>query len=266
MRKLTLLLLVAGCTASGPAQAPVVLATTTSFQDSGLLEVLVSRFRAEGGPSVKAIAVGTGEALAMGKRGDVDVLVVHAPKAEEEFMAQGFGRERKALWHNDFVIVGPKSDPAGIRGGKLATVALKKIATGGASFASRGDNSGTHKKEQELLAIAGFDKWPQPLVTGQGMGETLRIANEKQAYTLTDRGTWLATKATLQLEVLLEGDPPLSNPYHVIEVDPAKLSKVNADGAHRFAQFLVSQQTQRLVADYGKDKYGQPLFFPDAVP
>ena len=247
-----------------------MLATTTSFQDTGLLDVLVARFKASGGPPVKAIAVGTGEALAMGGRGDADVLVVHAPKAEEEFMAKGLGRERKALWHNDFVIVGPAADSAAIKGLKSAAEAFQKIAAAKAPFASRGDESGTHKKEQQLLAAAGIAAWPAPISTGQGMSETLRIASEKQAYCLTDRGTWLATRATLALQPFVEGDPPLENPYHVIEIDPRVAGAVpgprsiNTEGAHRFALFLVSPETQELVGKFGLEKYGQPLFVPDA--
>ena len=252
---------------SAAPQRPIVLATTTSFQDTGLLDVLVKKFVDQGGAPVKPIAVGTGEALAMGQRGDADVLVVHAPKAEEEFVAAGYGRERKPLWHNDFVIVGPKADPAGIRGSKSAVGALKKIAGAPkAVFASRGDKSGTHKKEQDLMTRAGVDRWPGLLSTGQGQAETLRVADEKRAYTLSDRGTWLFSKATLRLEALVEGDPALFNPYHVIEVDPARFPKVNAEGAHKFAQFLLSPEVQKLVGEYGKEKFGQPLFVPDAKP
>ena len=249
-----------------PADRPIILATTTSFQDTGLLDALVARFKQEGGPAVKAIALGTGEALAMGSRGDADVLVVHAPKAEEEFMAKGLGKNRMALWHNDFVFVGPESDPAGIKDLKSANEALKKIFAAGALFVSRGDQSGTHKKEQELVKAAGIDaaSW-KPMSTGQGMAESLRVASEKQGYTLTDRGTWLATKASLSLTLLIEGDPPLMNPYHVIEVDPRVNARVNAEGAHRFAQFLVSAQTQQFVAGFGIAKYGRPLFVPDAL-
>ncbi len=259
--------------APAPARSPaagqraIVLATTTSFQDTGLLDALLERWKAQGGAPVKPIAVGTGEALAMGERGDADVLVVHAPKAEEEFVAKGLGRERKALWHNDFLLVGPKADPAGVRGGKAALEAIQKIAAQPkAVFASRGDKSGTHKKEQELLGKAGLEKWPRALVVGQGQAETLRIASEKQAYTLTDRGSWLFAKAGLQLEAMVEGDPALFNPYHVVEVDPAKRPKVNAEGAHRFALFLVSPEVQKLVGEYGKERFGQPLFVPDAKP
>jgi tungstate transport system substrate-binding protein len=266
MRRLCLLLalLCAACSKPAPADRPIILATTTSFQDTGLLEMLVARFREAGGPPVKAIAVGTGEALAMGGRGDADVLVVHAPKAEDEFMAKGLGRERKALWHNDFVLVGPAADPAGAKGLKSAAEALKKIGAAGALFVSRADQSGTHKKELELVKAAGLADW-KPMATGQGMAETLRIASEKQGYTLADRGSWLATKISLSLEVAVEGDPPLMNPYHVIEVDPKVNARVNADGAHRFAQFLVTPETQRFVAGFGLAKYGQALFVPDAL-
>ncbi|MBI5543370.1 MAG: substrate-binding domain-containing protein [Deltaproteobacteria bacterium] len=252
--------------AAAPSERPVLLATTTSFQDTGLLDVLVSRFQAQGGPQIKAVAVGTGEALAMGKRGDADLLVVHSPKAEEAFVTEGWGRNRRALWHNDFVIVGPKADPARIRGLKTAAEAFQKIAASDATFVSRADKSGTHIKEQALLKAAGLESWPKLLATGQGMSESLRIASEKQAYSLSDRGTWLATHKSLELELLLEGDPPLANPYHVIEVNPDKHPKTNAEGARRFADFLVSQEVQKLVGEFGKDKYGQPLFFPDAKP
>ncbi|HEY3447165.1 MAG TPA: substrate-binding domain-containing protein [Myxococcales bacterium] len=250
-----------------PDSRPIILATTTSFQDTGLLDVLVKKFAEQGGGQVKAIAVGTGEALAMGERGDADVLVVHAPKSEDAFMAAGHGRERRALWHNDFLVVGPKPDPAGIRGARSAVEAFKKIAAAPkAVFASRGDKSGTHKKEQDLMAKAGLEKWPNILSTGQGMVETLRIASERQAYSLTDRGSWLVAKPTLDLDPLVEGDAALSNPYHVIEVDPAKHPNVNAEGARKFAQFLVSPETQKLVGEFGKVKFGQALFVPDAKP
>jgi len=263
-----LLLLAGAAPQPKPADSrPVVLATTTSFQDTGLLDVLVRKFTEQTGVKVKPIAVGTGEALAMGERGDADVLVVHAPKSEEAFVAAGHGRERRALWHNDFLLVGPKKDPAGVRGSKSAADAFRKIAaTPGAVFASRDDNSGTHKKEKVLAAQAGVEKWPRVLSTGQGMAETLRIASEKQAYTLTDRGSWLVGRPTLDLDPLVEGDAALANPYHVIEVDPAKHPGVNAEGARRFARFLVSPEVQKQVAEFGKDRFGQPLFVPDAQP
>lgn len=184
MKKLVpLVLLLASCSRFGTEMRPVLLATTTSFQDTGLLEALLSRFHSEGGPPVKAIAVGTGEALSMGRRGDADLLVVHAPAAEEEFMAQGHGRHRIALWHNDFVIVGPKDDPAHIRG-RQTLDALKQVQNASAVFVSRGDESGTHRKEQALFKQASLDPWPTYLSAGQGMAETLRIASEKKGYSL----------------------------------------------------------------------------------
>lgn len=268
MRPLALLLAVAlaGCTrAPAPEARPILLATTTSFQDSGLLDALVARFRAEGGPPVKAIAVGTGEALAMGRRGDADVLVVHAPKAEAAFMAEGHGRARRALWHNDFVLLGPKEDPAAVRGRADVPEALRRIAASSAPFVSRGDESGTHKKEKDLLAQAGIAAWPRVLSTGQGMGETLRVASEKRGYTLSDRGTFLSLRPGLQLDLLLEGQPPLLNPYSVIELDPAKHPGVNAEGARRFADFLVDPKTQAFVASFGREKFGVGLFVPDAA-
>ncbi|HCF60800.1 MAG TPA: tungsten ABC transporter substrate-binding protein [Myxococcales bacterium] len=266
MRKaLCLLMLLAACTRSQPEQRAVVLATTTSFQDSGLLDELVTRFRAAGGPPIKAIAVGTGEALAMGERGDADVLVVHAPEAEEAFVKAGHGVNRRALWHNDFLLVGPPSDPAGLRDLKTAAEALGKLAGAKAGFASRGDDSGTHKKEKALLKLAEIDPWEGYLSVGQGMGETLRIASEKALYTLTDRGTWLTLRSTLALEPLVQGDPPLDNPYHVIEVNPARHAQANQAGARRFADFLVSPEIQSFVARFGEETLGQPLFIPDAA-
>ena len=267
MRKLalalTVLALLVGC---HRRERPILLATTTSFQDTGLLDALLARFRAAGGPEVKAIAVGTGEALAMGKRGDADVLVVHAPASEQEFMAAGDGRNRRALWHNDFVLLGPAADPAGVRGLHSASDALARIAHAGAPFASRGDDSGTHKKEKALFSAAGVTPpWPGFLSTGQGMSETLRIASEKGAYVLSDRGTFLKQHDHLELAILVEGDPPLDNPYHVIEVDPGKHPGVNADGARRFADFLCAPETQAFVAGFGAAEFGRPLFVPDAL-
>ncbi len=256
--------LLLACTRPEPAARPVILATTTSFQDTGLLDALLERFAAEGGPKVKAVAVGTGEALEMGRRGDADVLVVHAPKAEQKFMDEGHGTRRRALWHNDFVLVGPPSDPAKIRSLRSAAEALAAIAKADALFVSRGDNSGTHIKEKELFAAANLVPWAHYLSAGQGMGETLRIASEKQAYCLSDRGTFLKLKSTLALEQLMESEPPVMNPYHVIEVSLAKHPKVNAAGAKAFADFLVSGSTQSFVARFGVDRFGQPLFFPDA--
>lgn len=257
------LLVVAPAEGQRPA---VLLATTTSTQDTGLLDLLVPRFEARSGYSVKTVAVGTGEALAMGRRGEADVLLVHAPAAEERFMAEGHGARRLAVMHNDFVLVGPPGDPAGIRG-LPAAAAFKALAKARAVFVSRGDQSGTHKKEEALWRGAGVSaagRWY--LESGTGMGETLLIAYSKRAYTLADRGTFLALRARMDLVVLLEGDPVLKNPYHVIEVNPARHPKVRAEGARRFADFLVAPETQRLIATFGVERYGQPLFHPDALP
>jgi tungstate transport system substrate-binding protein len=251
--------------AAPPAIHSIILATTTSTQDSGLLDVLIPRFEQQTGYQVKTIAVGTGEALAMGARGEADVLLVHAPEAETTFIAEGHGRYRRAVMHNDFILVGPPEDPAQLRGRQSIIETFKQLAEGGASFVSRGDNSGTHQLEQRLwkqVGIAPKGRWY--LEAGQGMGATLRIASERKAYTLTDRGTYLALQNTLQLAIVSEGDKALANFYSVIEVNPAKHAKVNQEGARAFADFMVSPETQALIKTYGVDKFGQPLFFPDA--
>lgn len=243
----------------------VILATTTSTRDSGLLDELLPIFQQQTGYNVKMVAVGTGAALAMGAEGNADVLLVHAPAAEEELMEKGFGSERYLVMHNDFVIVGPTDDPAGIQGVASTKDAFENIANLNAPFISRGDDSGTHKMELSLWGKAEIDPVGDWYIqSGQGMGDTLRIASEKFGYTLTDRATYLATKDTLELAILLEGDAVLLNIYHVIVVNPEKWPKVNEAGAQAFAQFLVSEETQKFIEDFGVDKYGQPLFFPDA--
>lgn len=254
-----------GC-APGPSNSTLILATTTSTQDSGLLDMLIPMFEAEAGYTVQTVAVGTGQALQMGEEGNADVLLVHAPKSEEEFMNNGFGKDRAAVMHNDFIIVGPDSDPAGIKGMTSALDALKKIFDSGSTFISRGDDSGTHKKELELWGQAALDPRGSAwyLETGQGMGATLTVASEKGAYTLTDRGTFLAQRENLDLVILLEGDPPLLNPYHVITVNPEKRPKVNYEGAVAFYNFMIAAETQKVIGEFGVDTYGQPLFFPDA--
>lgn len=260
------LLLALAAAPAGAQRTDVLLATTTSTQDTGLLDLLVPRFEARSGFQVKTVAVGTGEALAMGRRGEADVLLVHAPEAEERFMAEGHGARRLAVMHNDFVLVGPPEDPARIRG-LTPAAAFKAIGEAGAAFVSRGDQSGTHKKEEALWRQAGLTprgRWH--LESGTGMGETLLIAYSKRGYTLTDRGTYLALRRRMDLEVLLEGDSTLRNPYHVIEVNSARHPKVHAEGARRFAEFLVGPDIQRLIATFGLTRYGRPLFFPDALP
>ncbi len=251
--------------AGSPENPEIILATTTSTRDSGLLDELLPIFQEQTGYNVKMVAVGTGAALAMGEEGNADVLLVHAPAAEEELMEKGFGSERYLVMHNDFVIVGPANDPAGIKGTDLTTDAFSKIASQGSPFISRGDDSGTHKMELSLWGKAGKEPSGDWYVqSGQGMGDTLRIASEKFGYTLTDRATYLATKDTLELEILLEGDAVLLNIYHVIVVNPEKWPKVNVEGAQAFAEFLVSEETQKLIEEFGVEQFGQPLFFPDA--
>lgn len=252
--------------ATPPANPEVILATTTSTQDSGLLDVLVPLFEQQTGYRVKTIAVGSGQAMAMGQRGEADVLLVHAPDSEKKFMAGGFGTQRLFVMHNDFVFVGHPEDPAKIKGTKTAGEALKKIADAKALFVSRGDNSGTDQLEKKLWKDLGLgtkgQSWYQE--TGQGMGATLGVAAEKKGYTLTDRATYLALKSRLGLDLLVEGDAALANFYHVIPVNPAKFPKVNAQGGRAFADFMVAKDTQETIAKFGADKYGQPLFFPDA--
>ena len=241
----------------------VLLATTTSFQDSGLLDVLAADFQKRTPYRLRATAVGTGAALAIGARGDADVVFVHAPNEELAYMQQGNGDRRLLVMHNDFVLVGPPADPARVRG-KNIFEALRAIAASGTTFISRGDKSGTDIFEKNLwkqTGIAPTGSWYVEAATG--MGQTLTIASEKRAYTLSDRGTFLARQAQIDVAILVERDPPLINVYHVITVNPEKFPKVNAVGANAFADYLVSAETQRLIASFGVDKYGEPLFFPD---
>lgn len=257
-------LLCLGVTAA--AQGDLLLATTTSTQDSGLLDVLLPRFKARTGIQVKTLAVGSGQALALGRKGEADLLLVHSPEAERAFMAEGAGLRRRLVMHNDFVILGPAGDPAGLRGSRNAAEAFRRLARGTVPFLSRADQSGTHAQEQKLWRAAGFDPAGRPwyLETGLGMGPTLNVASEKRACTLSDRGTWLAMRRNLALEVLVEGDPGLANVYHVIELDPARFPKVRARAARAFADFLVSAEAQEAIRTFGADRYGAPLFFPDA--
>ena len=252
---------------AGPSNPNLILATTTSTQDSGLLDVLIPLFEAESGYTVQTVAVGSGQAMKMGEDGNADVLLVHAPAFEVTFMENGFGKNRALVMHNDFVIVGPAADPAGIKGMTVVD-ALKSLSAGNATFVSRGDDSGTHKAELSLWKKAEFDpKAAAPawyLEAGQGMGATLTIASEKGAYTLTDRATYLANKDNLQLEILVEGDKALLNVYHVITVNPEKWPKVNYEGAIALSTFITSPVTQTVIGNFGVDKYGQQLFIPDA--
>lgn len=249
-----------------PANPDLILATTTSTADSGLLDVLLPKFEQATGYKVKPIAVGTGQAMTLGERGEADVLLVHAPESEVKFMQAGHGINRKLVMHNDFVIVGPPSDPAGVKGMTSAIEVMKKIAASKSTLVSRGDNSGTQQLELKLWKTASIDPkggtWYQS--SGQGMGATLNIASEKGAYTITDRATFLAIKKNLGLDILMEKDPILLNIYHVIQVNPQKSNKINSVGAKAFVDFMIAHETQEIIRTFGVDKYGQPLFFPDA--
>lgn len=275
---LALLVALTGCGLQQPAQdtnqsgsqpeTEVILATTTSTYDSGLLDVLISMFEKQTGYTVTPVAVGTGAALEMGKKGDADVLLVHAPAAEMKLVESGHAINRQQVMHNDFVIVGPATDPAGIRGMAGAADALQRISQAQTPFVSRGDDSGTNKKEMALWKDAGIE--PQGnwyLQSGKGMGDTLTIASEEQAYTLTDRGTYLALKQNLDLVILVEGDEILKNIYHVMQVNPEKFPDlpINGEGAKAFVEFMISPGAQHVIEDFGVAKYGQPLFFPDAL-
>jgi tungstate transport system substrate-binding protein len=244
---------------------PVILSTTTSTQDSGLLDVLVPLFERQTGYSVKTIAVGTGQALALAGRGEADVVLAHAPALEKKYIADGKMLNRRLVMYNDFVIIGPAEDPAKIKGMTKAADAMKAIASTGSRFVSRGDNSGTHNLEKELWKLAGVE--PQTgwyIESGQGMGTTLGIADDRKAYALTDRGTYLAFQKRVRLPILLEGDRPLLNLYSVMEINPANGPKVNPAGGKAFADFMVSADVQRVIKTFGVDKYGQPLFVPIA--
>jgi len=265
-------------TAPTETAAPTTLrlATTTSTDDSGLLDAILPDFESQYNAKVEVIAVGTGQAIELGTNGDVDVVLVHARAREDEFVANGDGVNRLDVMYNDFVIVGPPDDPAGVKGIALGKDALAKIAEAGAGFASRGDDSGTHTKEKSLWTAAGITPdadsgWYFSL--GQGMGETLTFANEKPAYTITDRGTWLSQKDNLpNLEVMVGGasidenkDKSLYNPYGVIPVNPEKHDGVNFELATQFAEWITSVDTQAAIGAYGKDTFGQSLFYPSAA-
>ena len=244
----------------------VILATTTSTQDTGLLDVLVPIFEEQTDYNLKVIAVGSGQALAMGERGDADALLVHAPSSELDLVNKGVAINRQLVMHNDFIIVGPTGDPAGIKGMTSAADALTAIYNKGATFVSRGDDSGTHKAEKTLWKKANLSPEGQSWYeqTGQGMAATLQVANQKNAYTLADRGTYLSQQENLDLVVLVEGDPALFNVYHVMQVNPEKFDLVNGPGGAAFVEFMISDVTQAIIKDFGVDKFGQPLFIPDA--
>lgn len=249
----------AGC--GGDDAGTMILATTTSTRDSGLLDVLVPAFQRGSACRVKTLAVGSGQALKLGERGDADVLLVHSPAAEEAFMRKGHGAGRRAVMHNDFVLVGPPSDPARIAGAADPPAAMRRIARARAPFASRGDDSGTNAKELDIWEQAGIrPRGGWYVETGQGMGETLTIASQKRAYTLSDRGTFLATE-NLDAKVLVEGGAALRNPYHVIVV---RHEGTNTGCAKAFSSWIRSPPTQRTISRFGVSKHGESLFFPDA--
>jgi tungstate transport system substrate-binding protein len=270
---LIMLLVLVGCSESNLASEPpsalspdqIILATTTSTQDSGLLDYLLPIFHEQSGYIVKTIAVGTGKALKMAEDGNADVLLVHAPSAEKELMDKGYGSDRFLIMHNDFVVVGPPDNPARIIDARTIFESFQAINDSKSTFVSRGDDSGTHKKEMEFwneIGISPQGDWY--LESGQGMAASLRIASEKNAYTLTDRATYLANLETLDLAIHVEGDNQLLNVYHVIVVNPEKWPQVNFEGAHAFALFLTSEDTQSLIGEFGIEQFGQPLFTPDA--
>ena len=244
----------------------LILATTTSTEDSGLLDVILPDFETAFGVQVDVIAVGTGQALTLGQDGNSDVLLVHARAREDEFMAAGHGVRREDVMYNDFVIAGPESDPAGIQGMTSASDALKEIAESQAVFISRGDESGTHTKELAVWKAAGIEPSGDWYVSaGQGMGEVLTMAGEQEAYTLSDRATYLArSKEGLELVVLVEGDEVLFNPYGVIAVNPDKGPHIQADLANQFIDWIISLPAQEKIAQFGMEEFGQSLFIPNS--
>ena len=242
----------------------VILGTTTSVQETGLLEVLVKKFQEKSGLLVKSIAVGSGQAMQLGKQGEADILWVHSPDDEEQFVKEGFGTDRTTFMHNDFVILGPQADPAKVMKEKDAVMAFKKIADAKALFVSRGDKSGTHKKELKLWGLTGTKPKAEGYVeVGQGMAATIGVANEKQAYCLADRSSYLALKPTLKLVIVSEGDEKLLNRYSLILVNKAKFPKVNTAGAKAFMAYLLSADAKKIIEEFGKGRYQTQLFYYD---
>lgn len=257
---------IAGCRNDKEPKADLILATTTSTQDSGLLDVLLPVFEKEYGLKVKVVAVGSGQAMQMGRKGDADVLLVHSPQEEEKFVEEGWGVKRHPVMHNRFILVGPEENPAGIADGDDIITALKKIEKTESLFVSRADKSGTHMREMALWEEAGIKpegSWY--LETGQGMGETLMIADEKGAYTLTDESTYLSfrNKGRIELKVWIEEDARLFNSYSVIAVNEKKHPHVNKEGAAKFIAFITGPEGQKIIQEFGVKEYGKPLFIPD---
>jgi len=246
------------------AQERLVLATTTSTENSGLLDVLIPPFEEKFNTRVDVVSVGTGKAISLAENGDADIILVHAKDAENEFVEAGFGVNRRDVMYNDFIILGPTSDPAGVKGMENASKAFSKIAKTNSSFVSRGDDSGTNKKELSIWASADIEpsgNWY--IETGQGMGASLNVANEKEAYILADRGTYLAYSSDLDIEILVEGDSQLFNPYGIIPVNPAYHNHVNYQMAMAFVGYITSQQGQKIISEY--TAYGKVLFHPSAI-
>jgi tungstate transport system substrate-binding protein len=256
------LLLLTGC---GAKPAPSIkLATTTSVRDTGLLDELTALFHKQTGIEVQVIAVGTGQALELGRRGDADVLIVHDPISEKQFMDNGYGESHRPIMHNDFVIVGSRTDKAGVRGTKTAVEAFRRIAAAGANFVSRGDESGTHLREKRIWELAETTpngKWY--IRSGGGMAMILGVADEKRAYTLSDRGTYLALRDKIDLTILHEGDPLLLNRYSVIVVKRDEHRPAEHQRAREFADFLVAPETRKVIGEFGVERFGQPLFIPE---
>jgi tungstate transport system substrate-binding protein len=262
---LLVILLALGCSRTASPTKTLTLATTTSTQDSGLLDILVPMFQEQTGIGVKVVAVGTGQALQLGRRGDADVLLVHDPASEKKFMDEGFGALRREVMYNDFILAGPPTDPAKVRDEKTIAEAFARIARHHAAFVSRGDESGTHQKERQIWREAKVE--PQGdwyIRAGAGMGQVLRMAGQKRAYTLSDRATFLAQRQGIDLAILSQGDPLLLNRYSVIVVNPDKHPLVHQQTARRFADFLLSLEVQKVIANFGTDRYGQSLFFVGA--
>jgi tungstate transport system substrate-binding protein len=255
-------------TSTGLQSREILLATTTSTRDAGLLDSILPVFERQAGYRVKVIAVGSGQALALGRRGDADIVLAHAPEAERVLADSGYLSRRRLVMHNDFLIVGPAADPAGLRGLNDAVAALRRLAAARAQFVSRGDQSGTNLLELKLWKLAAIEPpgggsgWY--LDAGQGMAATLQMADEKGGYTITDRATYLAWRDRLRLVPLVAGDPVLYNVYHVMEVNPRNAPRVNAQGARLLADWFVAAETQHLIGAFGTSRFGQSLFVPDA--
>ena len=268
---LVIVLCSAGCSSSsvstsGVKSKSMVLATTTSAEDSGILKRFVDGFESQTGIEVKAVAVGSGAALFMGRNGDADAMLTHEPVAEKEFMAGGYGESSVDVMHNQFIVVGPASDPAHVKGSKDAVEAFTRIKNSGKPFVSRGDASGTNAMEMSIWDRAGIKPaWGGYIVSGRSMGDTLRIADAKNAYTLTDTATFTALKGGLSLKPLYEGDPSLINRYTFIVINPKRFPEANHEAALALKKYLLSKKTQKMIASYGKDTFGTVLFYPDAL-